>query len=254
MELTFRLCKQPSCKLLIQGLEYDGGSYLTSSILTADNTYTYTETATVNIIQTIDSEEKKTYVNHYVNKHLIVNEEAYPDETEVELEKDGLYEITHIIIPTVAWYKQYTERTDKPELYYNSIYLYDEDNDALVKVSGKFLKKIDIEELLEVNVAGTTISSLVKNTFSTCRLENCLYELTKNLLPKLCKECNYQKYSQDIRNRDFIWMGLHTIRYSLQLGQYYQAQSFLEFINSCGSVCKTLTEHKKTSGCGCSKE
>jgi len=74
-------------------------------------------------------------------------------------------------------------------------------------------------------------------------------------LSKLCSErCDAAtKYAQDIFNRDLVWMTINVIKYSIEIGQYYEAQRFLENLIGCGNICaEYISDNKKGSGCGCS--
>jgi hypothetical protein len=48
-------------------------------------------------------------------------------------------------------------------------------------------------------------------------------------------------------------MTINVIKYSIEIGQYYEAQRFLENLIGCGNICaEYISDNKKGSGCGCS--
>lgn len=76
--------------------------------------------------------------------------------------------------------------------------------------------------------------------------------LNMNLLK--CKSKNAD-LDNLIFKRDFVWMTINVIKYSVSLGQYAEAQRILEQVNTCNGFCDSINNKYKTlnrsSGCGC---
>ena len=136
---------------------------------------------------------------------------------------------------------------------YSELYHYDGDNiiinDSIVTV----------EQLLEVNPdavngAGKPNSVIWKDqrTFCMCYLNNCFYELSKNLLSSYCGKClnKLNAPQQDIFNRDLIWMSMNVISYLVEDNKLVEAQRILESLSGCGNMCQN-SNSKNSSDCGC---
>ena len=140
---------------------------------------------------------------------------------------------------------------------FTSVYFIDGEDVYKVNPVTREIIKVEIEELLEINPEGSTIIKETKNTFSLCHLLECFYNICKDLLSKLCPiNCNSKSsYQELILNRDLIWMAINVIRYCIDLGQYYEAQRFLEQIQGCGTICRQydVNKLKQAGGCGCSR-
>lgn len=175
---------------------------------------------------------------------------------------DGLYEVTHIILPTDVWLKYVLERDKSALTAYNLIYYYDTQSQSFMKYVDEESVAVSVEEILEVNATPltdvkektTTIIRGDKNTFCMCHLNECFYRLCKNLLGDLPGRC--QNKLDDVKmliyNRDIIWMGINVIKYLIELAQYYEAQRVLEDITQCGGICKDVDRVVEGGGsCGC---
>ena len=177
---------------------------------------------------------------------------------------DGLYEVTHIILPTDVWLEYVLERNPTALTAYNSVYYYDTQSESFMKYVDEESVGVTVEEILEVNATPpatvtektTTIIRGDKNTFCVCHINECFYRLCKNLLGNLPGRCKNK--TDDVKmliyNRDIIWMAINVIKYLIELGQYYEAQRVLEDITQCGGICKDVMIDKNTiggGGCGC---
>ena len=226
MTPVFNVCKSNTCGLTITGLSREAGEYLpedsTENII---NTFKYSETVTVNVIQ-LDKIDEPEFIKSTVVPHL-----TNTDEVKVDISKDGNYRISHIIIPTTEWLQK------------------EIDNEGLVECPAL--------ELAERNPDGTTISISEKNTFSICYLSKCFVTLCNEILNMNLLKCKSKNADLDnlIFKRDFVWMTINVIKYSVSLGQYAEAQRILEQVNTCNGFCDSINNKYKTlnrsSGCGC---
>ena len=90
-------------------------------------------------------------------------------------------------------------------------------------------------------------------------LNKCFNTLLKNLLqdiPKLgdnCGKCLTPEIITKQQERDLVWMVINVIKYSLEVGQLYEAQRFLEKFNRCNNICSrnNLKLLNTVDNCGC---
>lgn len=260
MDSIFKICKNGACGITISGLEKDNDEYLNedSEIIVSTRNYAYSQTVTLNAITSIKSDGEETLQEYTIVKH----EMDCIDESDAQLPIDGLYQITHIIIPNKKWLDYVIER-DKGALdAYNLIYYYDEGLQSFIKYINEESIPVSVEEVLQVNAlpptdVGEKTCTIIrgdKNTFCMCYLNECFYKICKNLLSNLPGRCQNKldDFKLSIYNRDIIWMSINVIKYLIDLAQYYEAQRILENITQCGSICNNIdTTSVKGGGCGC---
>lgn len=262
MDAIFKICKNGACGITVSGLEKDNDEYLaeatsTTTIAVSTRNYAYSQSITVNAITSIKSTGEETLQKHTIVKHDI----DCIDESDLELIIDGLYEVTHIILPTNIWLNYVISRSKSSLTAYNAIYYYDLESESFMKYVDEVSIPVTIEEVLEVNATPptnvidktTTIIRSDKNTFCTCHLNECFYNICKNLLSDLPGRCTNKLSDVKllIYNRDIIWMAINVIKYLIELAQYYEAQRVLEDITQCGSICKNNATNINSGGNGC---
>lgn len=265
--MAFKICANGTCGVTVTDLNDD--QYQTTSTLTSVGSvyYTFEESSTVNMLVSISYDGTKTVQDYDITAHEVsVNDKTQeevnvPDESDFEFPIDSLYEIVHIILPTRDYVDKYYAQIK--DVFPNGVYFVEDDKvyKFLEYKAGTLpvytVEDVTMQELLEINTAQTTIIKETKNTFSMCQLKDCYNSLVKKLLDALCglQKCSAPSaYSQDIFNRDLIWMTINIIRYSIEQGQYYEAQRYLEKIQTCGGVCsQPVSNSKSSSGCGCNR-
>ena len=257
--MAFKICKKGTCGITVTDLNDDNYQLVSMMTTTGSIYYTFLESATINALVSVSyADERKLQAYDITTHRTVINDvteqETYvTDESMFQFEVDGLHEITHIILPNADYISKFEGLVHtyfKGGVYYTDgqkVYQFLEDYTS---------EEIDIETLLEINPCDTTIIKETKGTFSMCHLEECFANICKDLLSKLCTErCNgTSKYAQDIFNRDLVWMTINVIKYCIEIGQYYEAQRFLENLIGCGNICAQYISGngKKGSGCGCS--
>lgn len=258
MDSVFKICKNGVCGITISGLEKDNDEYLNEDdeIIVSTRNYAYSQTVTLNAVTSIKSSGEETIQKYEIVKHDI----DCIDESDIEMPIDGLYEVTHIIIPNEQWLQYVLDRDKSALEAYSSIYYYDSNLDSFVKYVNEQSQPVTVEEILEVNATPptqigektTTIIRGDKNTFIICHLNECFYQLCKNLLTSLPTRCwnKVEDFKLMIYNRDIIWMGINVIKYLIELQQYYEAQRILENITQCNNICKT-SNISGGNDCGC---
>lgn len=263
MDSIFKLCKKGTCGITITGLEKDNDEYLNedSEIVVSTRDYAYSQTITLNVLTSIKSSGEETLQKYDIVEHNI----DCIDESDMEMPIDGLYEVSHIIIPTNEWLDYVIERDENALLQYSTICYFDKDSQQFMVYKDEQSSPISIEEVLEINPAPpvevidktTTIIRGDKNTFCICHLNECFYKICKGLLGDIQGKClnKLDHLSLSIYNRDIVWMALNIIKYLIELGQYYEAQRILENVTQCGNICRevfTSTNVIGENNCGCS--
>lgn len=259
MDSVFKICKNGACGITISGLEKDNDEYLSEDeeIIVSTRNYAYSQTVTLNVVSSIKSDSKETIQGFDIVLHDI----DCIDESTMELPIDGLYEVTHIIIPNEAWLQYVLERDKSALDAYNLIYYYDRTSNSFMKYIDESSISVSVDEILQVNALPptdvrektTTIIRGDKNTFCMCYLNECFYNLCKGLLGELPGRCRNKldDLKLQIYNRDIIWMAINVIKYLIEMAQYYEAQRILEEVTQCGNICKTTNSITGGNGCGC---
>lgn len=251
MEAKFNICKKGTCGIQVSGLERDSDQYLEQKQVSFRN-YTFEQTATINIVVAISSDETETLESYSLVPHTDI------DIDEITLEKDGLKRIEHIIIPTDTWFN-YVREMDESALdtYENGVYILGRDDKFLKYKHGQFTE-VSIEEILEINQEDTTLIKASLHTFELCHLEECFFKLCMYLLDNMpcldpCFNEKMRGFSGDILNRDIIWMVLNAIKYCIEQQQFFRAQKLLERVETCWGICRDLDNINSTQykGCGC---
>lgn len=135
------------------------------------------------------------------------------DQTEMVFKQDGLYEVFHFVV-------------SKSEL--------NEIDDLWIQA--------------KVAVADKEDSKL---TFCYCRIQECYFKYASDFLEKYCAsgKCSFKNTSIQF---DVIYIGITVLRYLLDLGKLYEAQSVLDQLVSCSGVCREFNKINIISnGCGC---
>ena len=251
MESVFTVCRQGTCGISITGVERDSNQYLTDVTTTSIRNYTFLQTVSINAITSIKADLTETLDVYGVVNHITDT----VDTSNFEMSTDGLYRVTHIILPTNEWLLDAISKNGIS--LYTLIYYYNTTDKLFYKYISGTSTEVTIDELLAVNPTSTnTIIRTDKNTFCTCRLNQCFYNLCKSLFGILPSKCanKVDENKSMIYNRDIIWMAINIIKYLIEQGQYYEAQRILEEVTQCGSICNNIVVDKNSGGgCGCSK-
>lgn len=260
MDSIFKICKNGACGITISGLEKDNDEYLNEEgdIIVSTRNYAYSHTITLNALTSIRSDG----IESVKKMDIVLHEVDCIDESDMEMPIDGLYQVTHIILPTEVWLQYVLNRDITALTAYSLIYIYNKTIERFQKYSNGEVVDVTLEEVLAVNAVPpvnvtdktSTIIRSDKNTFCTCYINECFYKLCKNLLAELPGKCHnkFDLLKGDIYNRDLIWMTINVIKYLLELKQFYEAQRVLEEITFCGNICKDVTnKNLKGTGCGC---
>nr|DAN43732.1 MAG TPA: hypothetical protein [Caudoviricetes sp.] len=250
MTPTFNVCKSNVCGIIITGLTKGAGGYLPEdSSESVVGQFKYSETVTVDVVQLSKTDDTELI------KSVVIPHTTEDDETTVTLNKDGLFSISHIIIPTTEWLQKENQKPDNTLSSYATIYV--SDGSSIYKYTDGQLVECPALELAERNPDGTTISISEKSTFSICYLSKCFVTLCNEILNMNLSKCRSKNTDlEDLTfKRDFVWMTINVIKYLVSLGQLVEAQRILEETDTCNGICNSINIENKTltgrSGCGC---
>ena len=254
MNSIFRISKIGTTGIQVDGLESDNGEYITpEGIWVSTRDYTYLHSVTINTLTAIAADGTETFKEFKVVDHI-----TNPLDTNIfTLSKDGLYGISHFILPNQTWLAYILETEATALENYSNVYYFNTTDNKIYKYTSGVSSEIKIEELLladyadpTVTTLGTTIIRGDKNTFIMYYLNTCFNNACKNLLTQIPKNCINDDIKQQIFYRDTLWMAINVIKYCLDISQLYEAQRYLESITWCNSLnCTTTTNN--LSNCGC---
>lgn len=263
MKSIFKISRIGEFGLLIEGLEAEGEDiqYLSESLTISNDAYKWTQSVTINTVSTLNASGDETFEKYYVVDH----EDCCNDRLEVQLKKDGLYRIAHIILPTKQWIDDYIEFNDNPAEdfdYFDKIYYYDDGKFYLWEVDSNKGTEVEFKTIYDEIPSDdesdesnrNTIVRSDKNTFAMYYLNDCFGKLLKNILRDFsrdCVNCSSDTNSKKIADRDLMWMFINVIKYSLDCGELYEAQRFLEKFNRCNIICDYHNLKKWDNDCGC---
>lgn len=254
MKPTFITLENGTCGISVVGLELEDGQY-TEEITNEIGEFRYEDMVTINVLQSITSD------GEYTIKEVAYNLHTGKDQSDFTFTSDGLYEITHILIPTIDWIN-----LQNSDLFAKVSWVYYYDNGEIKKmyndeISGmNTIQNVNIQELLDVNPESPDESGYYPimykdcvGSFCLCKLTECFHKLCRQLLSDFCGKCiNKLNPSKELMyNRDLIWMAINAIKYAIELNQGYEAQRILESLDQCGGICGKL-ESQKSGNCGCS--
>lgn len=261
MDSIFKITKSGVYGILVEGLEKDNGEYLdeTTDVIVSTRNYAFSHSVTINALTSIKADGTETFVSSDIVEHVV----DCIDNSEFVFTIDGLYKVSHIILPTQVWLA-YVKSKDATALQaYNLIYYYNTTDGKYYKyIDDTHISEVTLTEILAINAVApvlitdktSTIIRTDKNTFSTCFLTDCFNNVCKNLLTTLPTTCKNKvdDLQSLIFTRDLLWMSINVIKYCLDLQQLYEAQRYLEGVTYCNTCPDYLSKtNSNSTGCGC---
>jgi len=156
------------------------------------------------------------------------------------LATDGTYTVNRIFMISDVYYNAH-----KTGSFFTGKDIYYTDGSSVYLVDGVTSNTVTLSTLANADLSDATVSTLSTTLISTCQLNNCYYLLMDEILNLGVGNCNVS--SQLIRDRDFVYMTLETIKYLQDFENYTQIQKLIEGTFSCG-LCSA---RGKVSDCGC---
>lgn len=254
MDAIFKLSRSGLTDLVVTSLELDNDEYLDENLdtLVSVRNYAYSHTVTINILSHISVGDPKIKT-HEVIKHF----DGCVDESVFKMDVDGLFEVSHIILPNKKWYDYCVALGNNSGLEnYKEIYIYDETVDKIMKKVSNEFEECSITDLLNAESSDkvlptdlvTTVIKCQKSTFNIYYIRKCHAEICSRVLNSKISTCktNYQM-GDDILKRDVLFMAISCLKFAIDTQQFYEAQRILENISNCG-LCNT-----QINSCNCNK-
>lgn len=258
MKTEFKICKHGVYGLSVTGLEQEGREYTDSPTQVGE--FSYKDTVTLNILVPVNDNDEEDYskIEYAINDH---SEDL--DVSILKFVKDGLFKVVHIILPKLEVFQRWRTEAegegvsgDSTHIYYKyantTVYCYKDGSVVKIAPHGSLVTDLEyvsnVDLIKEAKEKQPKIYSGVQYTFSTCYLQQCFYEYAQEYLNKMSR-CTVE----DTRDRDIVFMTLHILKYLIDLGRYFEAQTLIQKVNKCSSICrqsKTITSN--ISSCGCS--
>lgn len=210
MDSIFKISKSGTYGIVVEGLEIDNSEYIpVDGIRSSIRNYMYTDSVTINTLSSLSSTGVETFISHAINIHNNAT-----DSTPFTLTKDGLYLISHIILPNRTWLDYMLETYPSDLTAYNLIYYYNVSLNKFYKYEAGIHTEVLLSEIMSANYTWSgnvaeqtsTIIRSDKNTFIMYYLNECFARITKELLLSLPSlSCTDKStYNQRIFNRDLL--------------------------------------------------
>ena len=168
---------------------------------------------------------------------------------------DGLFNITHLTIPSYDWYKKESENPYNTLKNYREIYV--SDCSKIYKLVNNEWQEVDpLIFTTNIDLNKTTVFKQQKFYFLTWYLWKCYVYLSQQVITRKLQKnkttAGYNAFKIDkiepededlIYQRNFIWVTLKVIQYLVEKCRLEQAQAILEKVESCKGFCYTSLNH-----------
>lgn len=177
--------------------------------------------------------------------------------TEIPINKDGLYIYHKLIIPTLEYYKagDLSYNVANKCFYYNQK-LYKSDSNITLDQIDTCEKISNISDMLGL-VDGEDVSYYTENFFVLCRLRNCfLQRINLSLLDSVEVDCHLEciKSSKNLIARNFMIASLAVLDWLITNKDYDEAKRILNILDSCDDyLCPSEYNSGVMGGCNCGK-
>ena len=177
--------------------------------------------------------------------------------TEIPINKDGLYIYHKLIIPTLEYYKagDLSYNVANKCFYYNQK-LYKSDSNITLDQIDTCEKISNVSDMLGL-VDSEDVSYYTENFFVLCRLRNCfLQRINLSLLDSVEVDCHLEciKYSKNLIARNFMIASLAVLDWLIANKDYDEAKRILNILDSCDDyLCPSEYNSSIMGGCNCGK-
>lgn len=247
MELKIHICTNESCKVIIKDItkDYQPEGNTNSNY----GKFRYSDTVSIDVLQhnKIEGMELQAPV---FSPHT---DKLEPITLPVKF--DGWFQVQHIVLPTKEWFLNELEKEDTSILkLYNGVYFTDGQN--IFKYYDKQVIAVSLQEIVERNTEGTTISRCSQDYVSICFLRKCYINLCQQIFNSRAFDKCSSKNKVDCEltfKRDLVWMAINVIKYMVEFNQFEEAARILNRISGCNGLCMSQHSAAPSSGCGCGK-
>lgn len=251
MELSIKVCTEAKCSVIIQDKTPigDNGYIPESQNTIAQNRFKYSETIAIDVLQL----NKSTGAE--IQDSIFSIRDKKESQIRIPVSFDGWFTIYHIVLPNATWFENELKKTSASAIQLYDV-IYYSDGLRIYKYINEKSIEVTLDEVINRNTNGTTISITNKDYVSICFLRKCYINLCQQLFNlNLLTEC-YNSNDKDCElsyHRDLVWMTLNVIQYLTELNQLAEAERIIEQIGrGCNGLCKQTMERTSKSGCGCS--
>lgn len=177
--------------------------------------------------------------------------------TEIPINKDGLYIYHKLIIPTLEYYKagDLSYNVANKCFYYNQK-LYRSDSNITLDQIDTCEKISNVSDMLGL-VDSEDVSYYTENFFVLCRLRNCfLQRINLSLLDSVEVDCHLEciKSSKNLIARNFMIASLAVLDWLIANKDYDEAKRILNILDSCDDyLCPSEYNNSIMGGCNCGK-
>ena len=177
--------------------------------------------------------------------------------TEIPINKDGLYIYHKLIIPTLEYYKagDLSYNVANKCFYYNQK-LYRSDSNITLDQIDTCEKISNVSDMLGL-VDSEDVSYYTENFFVLCRLRNCfLQRINLSLLDSVEVDCHSEciKSSKNLIARNFMIASLAVLDWLIANKDYDEAKRILNILDSCDDyLCPSEYNSSIMGGCNCGK-
>ena len=251
MQLNIKVCTDDSCKVIVRDdTEIGGSGYLPeSSSVTVLNRFKYSETMSIDVLQYNKMENPEIQVPIY-STHTTQSQGVV-----LPVNFDGWFSVYHIVLPTEEWFLKEKAKEDGSSLPLYQVVYFSDGTNIFKYINGE-IYSATLQEVIERNTEGTTISKIDKNYISICFLKKCYISLCQQIFNSRGFSKCWNKNSLDddlIYRRDLVWMTINVIKYMTQFNQLAEAQRIIERVGGCNGLCKSEFRQIANHGCGCNK-
>lgn len=251
MELNIKVCTDDTCKIVVRDdTEVGGNGYLPeSSSVTVKGRFKYSDTVSIDVLQHNKTNSPEIQIPIYT----LHSEQPAPIVLPVSF--DGWFSVYHIVLPSQDWFNKEKGKQEGSSLsLYDTVYF--SDGNGVFKYLNGEVQSVELQEIIERNEEGTTVSKIEKSYVSICFLKKCYISLCQQIFnSRGFSECwNKNTVDSDlIYRRDLIWMAINVIKYLTQFNQLAEVQRVIERILGCNGLCKSEFRQLANHGCGCHK-
>lgn len=241
-----KVCTGAQCAVKITEVV---GDYLSeSSTATAKNKFRYSDTVSIDVLQLNKSTE------YQIQTPVFTIRDNEVKSTQLPISFDGWFTICHIVLPSDKWFNAELEKgMNSAANLYDVVYY--TDGKQIFKYVDNNSQEVTLDEVINRNSEGTTISIVKKDYVSVCFLKKCYINLCRQLFESnITSQCSTNKEDNCdlIFKRDLVWMALNVIQYATELNHLTEAERIIEQLGrGCNGLCKETVQQQSKSGCGC---
>ena len=242
-----KVCTGAQCAVAITEIDTHYLNETSTSI--AKNKFRYSDTVSIDVLQLNKS------TDYQIQSPVFTVRDNDVKSVQLPVSFDGWFTVCHIVLPSDKWFDSELKKDTNSAINLYDVVYYTNGKQVFKYINNNS-QEVSINEIINRNSEGTTISIVKKDYVSVCFLRKCYINLCQQLFnSNIISECsNNRKNNCDlVFQRDLIWMALNVIQYLTELNQLSEAERIIEQLGrGCNGLCKQTFEQLSKSGCGCS--